>query len=82
MTAARDDDTFAEWLLNVPRTVLRWAGPPKSRAGGPGSPLGSLNPLTLLRIVVVLVLVALMPLFMLPLLLVRLATHVLARVRP
>ena len=76
MTAAGDEDTFAERLLTAPRAVLRWASlAPCAGRENARSSLGHLNPLTLLKIVVGLLIVVLLPLCMLPLLLVRMAAR-------
>lgn len=74
MTASSDRDGFSERLITIPRAVFRWATPaPKSR-GGSSSALGCLNPVMLVKIAVGLIVIVLMPLFMLPFLLVRIAT--------
>jgi hypothetical protein len=85
MAGPDDEDTFAERLLNFPRAIFRWASPaPRSgsRTTGSGttgcrttgSAAGCLNPLTLLKLLVGLLLVVLLPFYMLPLLVVRIAT--------
>jgi hypothetical protein len=74
MRAADDKDTFAERLIDAPRAVFRWASLAREPGEQPRSPLGCLNPLSLLKIIVGLLFVILLPLYMLPLLLVRLAT--------
>jgi hypothetical protein len=76
MVSDADRDTVSERLLNVPRVMLRWASPPAGRTGQTGQTgaAGCLNPLTALRMIVVLAGVALMPLWLLPLLLVRMVT--------
>jgi len=73
--AVGDDDTFTERLTTLPRAVMRWATPPR-RPGDrtSASGLGCLNPLTLVRLVVGLTFVVLLPLFVLPVLLVRIVT--------
>ena len=68
MTAAGDEDTFAERLLTAPQAVLRWASlAPSTGRENARSSLGCLSPLTLLKIVVGLLIVVLLPLCMLPL---------------
>jgi hypothetical protein len=67
-----DKDTLTERYLTVSRSLMRWASP--SSSGGRPSPLGCLNPLLAIKIVVVVVVVLLFPLFMLPMLIGRLAT--------
>ena len=75
MVPNSDKDTFAERLVTAPRAMLRWATPvSRPDDGGKASALGCLNPLSLVKIVVLLLLVVLMPLYMLPLMLVRIAT--------
>jgi hypothetical protein len=75
MAPASDKDTFTERLMTAPKAILSWAGPGSgSGSAAKASGLGCLNPLTLVRIVVLLLLVVLMPLYMLPLMLVRIAT--------
>jgi hypothetical protein len=75
MKPASDADTFTERLMTAPQRVMRWASPAVSSGrDGKASALGCLNPLTLLKFAVLLAVIVLMPLFMLPSLLVRLAT--------
>jgi hypothetical protein len=69
-----DRDTVTERLMTVPRYLLRWASPARSEGRARSSCLGCLNPLSLLKLVVLVLLVAAMPLYMLPVLLVRLVT--------
>ena len=69
-----DRDTFTERLMTAPRLLLRWASPARSTASDGSRRFGCLNPLALLRLVVLLLLLVLMPLYMLPTLLVRLVT--------
>jgi hypothetical protein len=71
--ARRDRQPADESLFSVMRSVSRWAttgisSRPGERAKYPG---GCLNPVVLVKIVVFLLLIALMPLFMLPMILVR-----------
>jgi hypothetical protein len=66
-----DRDTVSEWFLSAARTVMRWSNP-KSKYAGKTSALGCFNPLLILQIILVLLLVALMPLYLLPMMLVRL----------
>ena len=74
MTDPDDHGTFAERLMTVRAAVMQWAVP-KGLKRGDGSPnmLGCLNPLTIIKIAVTLVMVALLPVFMLPLLWIRIA---------
>ena len=75
MTAADDKDTFTERLITFPRAIFRWASlTPRPGGRDTRSALGCLNPLTLLKIAVGLLFAVLMPLYMLPLLVVRMAT--------
>jgi hypothetical protein len=77
--AAREDrDTYLERYLAISRALMRWAKP---RSDRPASALGCLNPLLWIKIIVVLAVVVLMPLFMLPMLIGRLATFGGAAVR-
>lgn len=68
-----DRDTVSEWFLSAARTVMRW-GSSKSKPAGKTSALGCFNPFLIFQIVMVLLLVALMPLYLLPMMLVRLVT--------
>jgi hypothetical protein len=75
MKLDNDRDTFSERLVSAFRAILRWTSfsrtkhPVNSR-----SALGCLNPFVIIRIVIVLLAAALMPLYLLPLLLVRMVT--------
>ena len=74
MTGVGDKHTFAERLTTFPRAVMRWASFGPTAPGAKRSSLGCLNPLTLIKVVVLLLIVVLLPLYLLPLMLVRMAT--------
>jgi hypothetical protein len=71
VTPAGDRDTVTERLVSGPQALMRWASAGLTPGG---SALGCLNPLTLFRFVLLLFLIALMPLYLLPMLVVRMAT--------
>jgi hypothetical protein len=70
MAVTENDDTFTERLITGARELMRWASPAPRSAGGGAA--GCLHPLTLIKFVVILLLVAFLPVYMLPLMLVRL----------
>jgi hypothetical protein len=71
VTVTENEDTFTERLLTGARQLMRWASPaPRSAEGG--SSAGCLHPLTLLKFAVIILLVVFLPVYMLPLMLVRL----------
>jgi hypothetical protein len=75
-----DKDTFSERYLSASRALMRWASPSR-RSDRPASAAGCLNPLFLIKIIIVLIVILLMPLFLLPMLIGRLATFGGAAVR-
>ncbi len=82
MAPDSDRDTLAERLITVPRVIFRWATPPPRPDGSrSGSGLGCLNPLMLVKILVGLLVIVLMPLYLLPAMLMRIATVGRASVR-